>query len=955
MFGIFLKRIFRELKASPFRYISLFLILVFGIYFISVFSISYDTMIVKTNETAKTSNLEDGQFQTFVALSSEQKEEIENTGIILEEQFYYDVDNVDSNPSKCLRAMKIRNLINKIALTDGILPVTSSEVLLEREFAIFNGYKVGSKIKIGEKEYEVVGLGVVPDYNAPFRNLTDPASDPENFSLAFFITDEFNSITYGKSPVLNYAFKLGGNETYDSLKELLIQMKYNYKDVSDPYFIDTIMEKTAQEQKLLDALIQIDDGMSMLNDSTNSIRDVVNGVGSTVSDVMYYIDPLIDIILSVNDQIYVSGSILVSELFPDKSPITLTNNYAQEINALIEETDDIETKVALQNIRENMAVEIGFISPIASNITIIKTIMDTMSSTDLISSEPPLISGLIKLADSINSAYDGVHTLRVRYETELDNGRNNAVHNLISLTKASNNSRILSSTKRASSFRVVVWMMGIVLIILISYVLSVFTNQQLNREVKTIGALYSLGISKGELLKHYILLPTIITTLGSTFGMLLSFIPVRFIDGYSIMESMCSVVPFKMVVLPYLVVSCVILPPVICVGINVLSINKQLSRPALQLLNNANMEQKKKLRNYAFFSKLNFIRMFQFKQLRREAKTGRTIVFGVLNCVILIVLGLSMHFMALNLLKLTKEDTKYDYMYIIKYPNEEVKNIAVDSGGQLCVLKGLESTSFNKKANVSLIGLGDDNKYFPANPEKGYNNVVVSRSLAQKYYLSKGSELILSDSSEEHDYVFYVSGICEYNVGLCVFMNIDSMRKLFGYEDDYFNAALSNKPLEIDSGRIYSIITKEATIKTTGQMIEQTTPMVVMTVIIGFIIMGLVMYILSSVMIDRAAVGISLTSIFGFNDTEIKRMFINFNMITIGISVAVGIPLSLLFSRVLINYSTLNFNMGSNILMPIWAYFILFVAVVGLYYLISLILQNKLKKVSLTEALKSRG
>ena len=115
------------------------------------------------------------------------------------------------------------------------------------------------------------------------------------------------------------------------------------------------------------------------------------------------------------------------------------------------------------------------------------------------------------------------------------------------------------------------------------------------------------------------------------------------------------------------------------------------------------------------------------------------------------------------------------------------------------------------------------------------------------------------------------------------------------------------------------------------------------------------MYILSSVMIDRAAVGISLTSIFGFNDTEIKRMFINFNMITIGISVAVGIPLSLLFSRVLVNYSTLNFNMGSNILMPIWAYFVLFVAVVGLYYLISLILQSKLKKVSLTEALKSRG
>ena len=33
-------------------------------------------------------------------------------------------------------------------------------------------------------------------------------------------------------------------------------------------------------------------------------------------------------------------------------------------------------------------------------------------------------------------------------------------------------------------------------------------------------------------------------------------------------------------------------------------------------------------------------------------------------------------------------------------------------------------------------------------------------------------------------------------------MNIDSMRELFGQEDDYYNMLLSDKALSIDKGRL---------------------------------------------------------------------------------------------------------------------------------------------------------
>ena len=58
------------------------------------------------------------------------------------------------------------------------------------------------------------------------------------------------------------------------------------------------------------------------------------------------------------------------------------------------------------------------------------------------------------------------------------------------------------------------------------------------------------------------------------------------------------------------------------------------------------------------------------------------------------------------------------------------------------------------------------------------------------------------------DYAFTIDGIADYSVGLSVFMDIDSMRELFGQDEDYYNMLLSDTELDIDSGRVYSVTTK---------------------------------------------------------------------------------------------------------------------------------------------------
>lgn len=87
---------------------------------------------------------------------------------------------------------------------------------------------------------------------------------------------------------------------------------------------------------------------------------------------------------------------------------------------------------------------------------------------------------------------------------------------------------------------------------------------------------------------------------------------------------------------------------------------------------------------------------------------------------------------------------------------------------------------------LSALIVNDDEKYYGVSPEKGKSKITVSTSAAQKYGLKKGEKLILSDSASDMDYAFTITDITDYSAGLAVFMDIDSMRELFGQEEDYY-------------------------------------------------------------------------------------------------------------------------------------------------------------------------
>ncbi|MBQ8175708.1 MAG: FtsX-like permease family protein [Oscillospiraceae bacterium] len=571
-----------------------------------------------------------------------------------------------------------------------------------------------------------------------------------------------------------------------------------------------------------------------------------------------------------------------------------------------------------------------------------------------------LCDGAKELSDGIVSAgfegteihsgavelYDGTTELKEETDKLLDEFFEVDIDNLTSFLKAEDNPRILAAAIDLEMNKTVGLAAGVIIMILFTYVISVFVIHQIQRESSVIGALYALGAKKKDLIRHYITLPTIICFIGGLIGSALGFskfgIEWQMADSYNYF-SIPNMPPAYPI---YLIIYAVVMPPVISVIVNYIVISRRLSRTALSLIRN---EQKLSHRSKVNLGNMGFIRRFQVRQMLREARTGITVVFGMFICLLIFMLGMNCYVLCNNIKVENTEDTKYSYMYTLKYPEETVPENA-----EACYTEALSKTNMGYTLDVNIIGIDSDNRYYSAKPQKGRSSIIAASSTAQKYGLSVGDKLILSDTANDMDYVFTVDGIAEYSVGLSVFMDIDSMRELFSKDEDYYNMLLSDSELDIDEGRVYSVTTKADIEQSASVFVDQMRGMFTMMIAMSVIIFCVVMYLMMNVMIDRASFGISLVKIFGFRTKEIRKLYLNGNAVTVAVGAIITIPLSKLVMDAIYPSFIAQNACGFNLNFPWYVYASIFGAIMLFYIIVSTILVGKLKKITPAEVLKNR-
>ena len=283
------KRVLRDLKENFLRYLALGLLIVLGMYVVVSLIGAADTIIIGTQRSSEQHMCEDGEFGVFVPLTNQEKETITKQGVILEEMFYLDFSVEDKST---LRVYRNRQEINLIALEEGKLAEKEDEIVLEKRYAKEHSYALGDSISIADKEYQIVGIGTTPDYEAPYKEFSDSAIDSSQFGTAFLTEDAYEALkTSGKSNQTEsyyYAYRLNDAMTDEELKEQIKEFVFSAEEIN---------ELEEQTDELMDKYFEI--GLSNLtmflkvedNPRVGAAGDdqVINKMGGLIAGVIVMI------------------------------------------------------------------------------------------------------------------------------------------------------------------------------------------------------------------------------------------------------------------------------------------------------------------------------------------------------------------------------------------------------------------------------------------------------------------------------------------------------------------------------------------------------------------------------------------------------------------------------------------------------------------------------------------
>ena len=554
-----------------------------------------------------------------------------------------------------------------------------------------------------------------------------------------------------------------------------------------------------------------------------------------------------------------------------------------------------------------------------------------------------------EIADGSRELRDGVQELQDETDDMIEEYFAFDIDNLTQFLIAADNPRIDAAAGDVVINRFAGILAGIILMVLFTYVISVFVIHNIEKESSVIGALYALGVTRGQLLFHYLLNPMLIAFLGGVVGCILGFS--KYGTGWQMGDSIAyySLPPMRIVTPGYLLFYSLIMPPVTAVVVNYLVINKKLKCTALSLLRNEQTAGKAGRIQNMNLGNMKFLLRFQIRQMLREIRSAFAVVIGMFICLLILMMSIDCAVLCINFGNACLEETKYAYMYTYKYPTEDVPE-----GGTPAYVENLKKEAYGYNLDVTVLGIDEGNPYFPIETSKKKNEIVISSAAAQKFGVKVGDKLVLSDEVNERDYAFTVKNIVNFTSGVYVFLDRDVMQELFDQEDDYYNVVFADHALDIDNGRLYATVSKENVEESSQIFTDMMGPMVVMLVVISALIFMIVMYLMMKVMIDRSAFSISLMKVFGYRRREIRRLYLDGNFYVILLGALICVPLAKWSMDLVYPYCIANVAIGMDLKFTPQIYIMIYGGILLCYMVINFLLVGRLNKLVPAEVLKNR-
>lgn len=540
------------------------------------------------------------------------------------------------------------------------------------------------------------------------------------------------------------------------------------------------------------------------------------------------------------------------------------------------------------------------------------------------------------------------------YSFKLNNVSSDKLRNILNKTSVltsfmvtKDNRRITNVENDLTNNESLAIILGTVLNIMIAFIVSMSVINMIEKESAVVGTLYSLGYVKKELLSHFIILPTVIVSVGAICGYFFGFL----LKDYLIV-AISNIYNIPKVHQTYsinLIVMGIVIPVFIVLAVNYSVISIKLNTTPLKLLRKEKKEGKLRKIQINYFG---FINKFRIREFLREIRSSIVLFVGLSISTFLLVIAFSNSDSAMDYAEKIKNEANIEHTYILKIPihikeNDKIEKITV---------QGLDLFNEAAKENMEITFQGIDEKtnFYNFNINSDDNGAYISDNVSKKFNVKIGDVLNLKNITENEVYSVKVKGIVNYSTGLYIFMNRNQMNILMNKSKDYYNGYISRVPLNINKDYLSSTISASDKIESANNKIKLSGGGSSILITVSIIIAILVIYLLLKFMVDKGTSNISLMKIFGFNKSEINELYLGSHIYIIIISVILNMFIGLKIFRIMKSFLMENQDSYMETVLKIKSYIYILIIILAIYFVIKILLKRHIYRISLSVILKDR-
>lgn len=486
-----------------------------------------------------------------------------------------------------------------------------------------------------------------------------------------------------------------------------------------------------------------------------------------------------------------------------------------------------------------------------------------------------------------------------------------------------------------------------VLIVIMAFVFAVTTNNTIVKEANVIGTLRASGYTRGELLRHYILLPIIVTIFGALVGNIL---------GYTVFKDIFVATYYGSYSLPtyhtlwnadaFLLTT--VVPVIIMLAINIVIIGCRLKLSPLKFLRRdlSGKQKKKAMRLPAF----GFFNRFRLRIIIQNMPNYITLFIGILFANVLLLFGIMLGPMLTHYQNEITDKLIAKHQYVLK----ALVDVDDNAAEKYCVKTLATIEGRLKSEDVLVYGVKDNSIYADINTASLKDNeVYITNGYADKFRIKKGDKITLKEKYDDNEYEFTVKDMYDYPSSFAIFMSDAAFKNVFDKSEDYYSGYFSDNILDIDEKYVATQITLDDLTKVSRQLDRSMGETFNLVKIFAVVLFAVLMFLLTKLIVEKNTTSISMVKILGYSNREISRLYVTSTTIVVVLSVALSIGLSVVIMNYLFRVFMEEMSGWISCYYAPHIFPVMFILNITVYVVISFFMMAKIKKIPMDEALKT--